>query len=302
MFAAPIETPPRSELNGRDGGAAFGAHAWAETRDQLERDGFAVLDLGPGAIALCDQVTRETDAMVSEQGVGRVQDAWRRSPAVKGLATHPVILDFLRQAYGHEPFAFQTLNFRVGTQQEIHSDTVHFNATPEGLMCGVWVALEDITPDSGPLLYYPGSHRLPRLTMADVGVKGRKGTPDDYYRLYVPALAAQLAEAGLEAQTATICKGQAFIWAANLAHGGSRITNPDRTRRSMVTHYLFRRSLYFTPMMSDEPNDDLMVRLPQDIATGQFVWPSRNGRLVVPASIRIARALRRRLLRVVRSV
>ena len=28
-------------------------------------------------------------------------------------------------------------------------------------MCGVWVALEDITEDNGPLHYYPGSHRLP---------------------------------------------------------------------------------------------------------------------------------------------
>ena len=26
-------------------------------------------------------------------------------------------------------------------------------------MCGVWVALEEVTPDNGPLCYYPGSHR-----------------------------------------------------------------------------------------------------------------------------------------------
>lgn len=28
-------------------------------------------------------------------------------------------------------------------------------------MCGVWVALEDVGPDQGPLVYYPGSHRWP---------------------------------------------------------------------------------------------------------------------------------------------
>jgi len=301
MTVSPVDRPCRLEPQSHPGRGDDDKVASAAAKAQLDRDGYVLLDLGPDALALCDQVTRETDAMVSAQGVGRVQDAWRRSPAVRALATHPVVLDFLHEAYGREPFAFQTLNFRVGTQQEVHSDTVHFNAAPEGLMCGVWVALEDISPDSGPLLYYPGSHRLPRLTMADVGVKDRRGTPDDYIRLYVPALAAQLKAAGLQAQTATISKGQAFVWAANLAHGGSPITNPALTRRSMVTHYLFPSSLYFTPMRSDEPNDDLLVRLPQDVATGRFVWPRRNGRTVFPKSIQIAGALTRRCLRSVRA-
>ena len=32
---------------------------------------------------------------------------------------------------------------------------------PEGFMCGVWVALEDMDMENGPLVYYPGSHKLP---------------------------------------------------------------------------------------------------------------------------------------------
>jgi len=32
-------------------------------------------------------------------------------------------------------------------------------------------------------------------------------------------------------------KGDALIWAADLAHGGSPITDPRLTRRSLVTHY-----------------------------------------------------------------
>jgi len=30
-------------------------------------------------------------------------------------------------------------------------------------MCGVWLALEDIDADNGPLIYYPGSHRGPHF-------------------------------------------------------------------------------------------------------------------------------------------
>ncbi len=37
-------------------------------------------------------------------------------------------------------------------------------------MCGVWVALEDIDMDCGPLVYYPGSHKLPEVTLTDIGV------------------------------------------------------------------------------------------------------------------------------------
>jgi ectoine hydroxylase-related dioxygenase (phytanoyl-CoA dioxygenase family) len=36
-------------------------------------------------------------------------------------------------------------------------------------MCGVWVALEDIDMGNGPLIYYPGSHRVPEVTMKELG-------------------------------------------------------------------------------------------------------------------------------------
>jgi len=40
---------------------------------------------------------------------------------------------------------------------------------PEGYLVGAWVAVEDIHPDSGPLVYYPGSHRLPYYLSKEVG-------------------------------------------------------------------------------------------------------------------------------------
>jgi hypothetical protein len=37
----------------------------------------------------------------------------------------------------------------------LHADAVHFHAEPALFMCGVWIALEDIRPDAGPLAYVP---------------------------------------------------------------------------------------------------------------------------------------------------
>lgn len=90
----------------------------------------------------------------------RVPDAWRSSAAVRDLALLRELQQLLLCCWGREPFAFQTLNFPVGTQQHIHSDAVHFHTEPAGFMCGIWVVLEPIHPDAGPLEYLPGSHRL----------------------------------------------------------------------------------------------------------------------------------------------
>ena len=93
---------------------------------------------------------------------------------MRRLAAHPKIRRLLQAAYGRRPFAFQTLNFRRGSQQNLHSDTVHFNTEPQGFMAGVWIALEDVRPEAGPLIYKRGSHRLPVCNMQDLGVAAGK--------------------------------------------------------------------------------------------------------------------------------
>jgi ectoine hydroxylase-related dioxygenase (phytanoyl-CoA dioxygenase family) len=149
-------------------------------------------------------------------------------------------------------------------------------------MCGVWIALEDIEPDAGPLTYVRGSHKLPVLTMRGAGVNKPQPDHDDYERIYVPALASRLDASGLPRADAVIRKGEALVWAANLAHGGAPIANPDSTRRSLVVHFYFEDCVYYTPMFSDVEAGQLAVRLPADVRTGGWRWPRRNGRRVKP--------------------
>ncbi len=104
--------------------------------------------------------------------MGRVQDAWKSSSHVLALATAPRVLAILRELYGRKPLPFQTLNFPVGTQQRAHSGAIHFDSIPGGLMCGVWTALEDIDRENGPLVFYPGTHKLPVVSMDDVDSAG----------------------------------------------------------------------------------------------------------------------------------
>ena len=172
-------------------------------------------------------------------------DAWRISDNVKALALAPKILPLLEELYGRTPKPFQTLNFLWGTEQAAHSDAIHFNSNPAGFMCGAWTALEDIDMDSGPVVYYPGSHRLPEVTMDEIG----EDADEAQYSEYVADL---IKREGLEPHYATIRKGEVFIWAANLLHGGSPRKDPSHTRRSQVTHYFFAGCKYWTPLLSKD--------------------------------------------------
>ena len=263
----------------------------------LRDRGYGVLDLGPDGASLCDAAVAETEGWFAEPTVERVQDAWRRSPAVKALATHPRVLSALRTVYGREPFPFQTLSFRVGTEQPKHSDAIHFHSDPPLFMCGVWIALEDVTLDAGALVYWPGSHKLPVLTMRGAGLNRPDPEPADYDRLYQPALDARIAASGIEPEHALVRKGQAFVWAANLVHGGSPISREGATRRSLVVHCYFEGCVYYTPLISDPESGRLAVRLPADVRTGGWVWPRRNGRRVAVRPGFLADAVLRRVLR-----
>src|SRR5439155_739227 len=170
--------------------------------------------------------------------------------------------------YGRRAFPFQTLNFPVGTQQHFHSDSVHFSSVPERFMCGVWVALEDVSEEAGPLEYYPGSHKWPIIYNDQIG-RRMTGRKERYSQeLYEDVWRAMVEKSGIGAQHFCPRKGDALIWAANLLHGGSRQRDPNVTRWSQVTHYFFENCCYISPIFSDVPIGKLFVRDLVDIATG----------------------------------
>ena len=176
----------------------------------------------------------------------RYLDGWRACPAIKSIALAPRVLRLLRQIYDREPLPFQTLNFPVGTEQRVHSDAIHFNSDPATYMCGVWVALEDIDFDNGALVYYPGSHKLPVVTMEDFA----PGPGAAHYPLYEAHIAKCVEDQKLVAERAVLKKGQALLWASNLLHGGGTHVDKSRTRFSQVTHYFFEGCSNFTPLES----------------------------------------------------
>jgi hypothetical protein len=247
---------------------------------QLYERGYAVLDFPDQDIdARIERIKTHLgprynipfDDPQSDKTIGerRIQDAWKFDDDVRAIATNEAMLELLSKLYGRRAFPFQTLNFPVGTQQEAHTDSVHFSSLPERFMCGVWLAMEDIGPDAGPLFYLPGSHRWPMLTNAMIGRRGYGSSLASAQEPFADGWRALCEAYGASQEPFLARKGQALIWTANLLHGGSHQTDPTLTRWSQVTHYYFDDCIYYTPAFSDEALGRLALRNLVAINDGQ---------------------------------
>lgn len=210
----------------------------------------------------------------------RIQDLWMSSEPVKQLSCAPSVIRVLEMLYGREAIPFQTLNFSVGSQQRAHSDTIHFSSLPARFMCGVWVALEDITPENGAVFYCTGSHKLPEYNFAQIKNEVKDTNYDDY-KDYEDFIEKLVTTHGYEKKAFYAKKGDALIWSSNIIHGGSKVEKPGNSRWSQVTHYYFKDCVYYTPMLSNMVTNELYLRNSLvNMRTGKVVPQLYNGKPV----------------------
>ncbi len=267
---------------------------WKQQARRFRRDGYVVLDdvVDPDLVRtivaeyprLFDPSTRfgvdpELERLLKVDPRRR-QDAWRVSTAIRRLACHEPILERLRFLYQRAPIPFQTLNFLPGSEQPAHSDAIHFNTIPAGFMAGVWIALEDVDDENGPLIYYPGSHRLPdvRLEHLRAWSEAKEVARGPNYERYEEYVKDAVETLGIEAKRFTAPAGTAVVWASNLLHGGDVIRDPSRTRMSQVIHFFFEDCVYYTPINSDACLGELRLRRVYDIARDREMPHRLNGR------------------------
>lgn len=257
-----------------------------EIARKLRKDGFVVFDFpDPDFPRVAEKIIQSLDSKYEwdawRKGKTpnlRIQDGWQQVSEVKQIACNPKVLALLSELYGRRAFPFQTLNFAVGTQQHFHTDCAHFSSCPERFMAGVWVALEDIDSDNGPLVYYPGSHALPVFSNEHVGINpDTRGNSLSHYPAYERAWESIVESLDLKPLEFHAKKGQALIWAANLLHGGAAQKNLKRTRYSQVTHYYFENCAYYTPSRSVPFLGPIDFRGIVDISTGKRVPNMLNG-------------------------
>lgn len=187
---------------------------------------------------------------------GRFLDPHLKVPALCRILRHPTLLRCVQLLMERTPAPFQTITSHKGSQQREHSDSIHMTTYPIGYLSACWVAFEDIHPDSGPLVYYPGSHRLPYIFSRDVGIDEddyRTNGSQGYHDKYEPRIQEILAQHRIQPNYFHAMKGDVLFWHANLLHGGSPRLDLRHSRRAIVNHYFVEGAICYHDLSATHP-------------------------------------------------
>jgi phytanoyl-CoA hydroxylase len=176
----------------------------------------------------------------------KIMFAYRKIDVLRKIASETNLVKLLSSLLKDDAKLFQSINFLKGSEQDTHSDSIHMTTFPLGGLLGVWVALEDIHEDNGPLHYYPGSHKLPYYLNKDYDNEGNFWLiGDKNYSEYEKMIEHKINEFGLQKKVFTANAGDLLIWHANLFHGGEVHSNEHKTRKSVVFHYYAKNRICY---------------------------------------------------------
>lgn len=190
---------------------------------------------------------------------GRFLNPHKKLPEFHTILRDAGMLRIVSIMLGAKARPFQTISCHKGSQQHAHSDSIHMTTYPIGYLAANWIALEDIDPACGPLVYYPGSHKLPYLFSKDVAI-GPEEFATSFYTPYVeryePAVAQVIARDRLEPHYFNAKKGDVLLWHANLLHGGSARKDWTLSRKALVCHYFAEGCICYHDLAAGPANFD----------------------------------------------
>ncbi len=168
----------------------------------------------------------------------RVVDSYVYFHSALELLLSDSITSFLRIVFEDDPLLFQSLSFDMGSEQGLHQDTAYVVVSSPLELAAAWIALEDVREGSGELTYIPGSHRLPEYHFSgNFKHWNPQRDPKEQHDEWSSSLRPKAETMGLKPEVFRPRKGDALIWAADLAHGGSLVKDRALTRRSLVGHF-----------------------------------------------------------------
>jgi len=169
----------------------------------------------------------------------KINDLYLEHELIRQAALHPLLTKYLREFLHGDPMLCNSLNFKYGSQQWFHNDSLYMTPPKDFNLAAAWIALEDCHRDAGPLQYYPGSHLIPPYLFSN-GAMSSIANEMDAFQEYMQS---EIDKRGLKVQQFLPKEGDCLIWHSQLFHGGGKIINSELTRKSLVTHY-FRNGDY----------------------------------------------------------
>jgi phytanoyl-CoA hydroxylase len=171
----------------------------------------------------------------------KLVDLQRYFESARRLAFSRTVISFLEELFGAPPALIQSLTFWKSSEQSIHQDFSYVHHHRKiGELAAAWIPLEDIQADSGPLVYYKGSHRPDQLGFYDWGngsILASRDSSQNVFEKYTEHLRGLVDKHALQPSIFLPKRGDLLIWHGALIHGGTPMRNPALSRRSFVCHY-----------------------------------------------------------------
>ena len=90
----------------------------------------------------------------------KINDLYLEYQDVLNMGLHENVVSILVDILVDKPVLINSLNLDYGTQQDFHVDSLFMTPPSPYNMVAMWVALEDVSPNAGPLAYFPKSHLI----------------------------------------------------------------------------------------------------------------------------------------------
>jgi ectoine hydroxylase-related dioxygenase (phytanoyl-CoA dioxygenase family) len=210
--------------------------------DDFDENGFLILK-NYLSIDKVDEINNQLDDLIAKGTLkfrykNKIMFAIHQLKSLRNIGDDENLKELLSILLKGSAKLFQSINFIMGSEQKSHSDSIHMTTFPLGGLLGVWIALDDITENNGPLHYYPGSHKLPYYLNSDYENEGSYFLiGKQSYAAYENMIEKKITEQKIEKKIFTAKKGDLLIWHANLFHGGEPHKDKNSTRKSVVFHY-----------------------------------------------------------------
>lgn len=145
----------------------------AFTAEEVENGRSGLIDLINGVLPNFNRIQYENEMLSQlEQLTDETrQDAVRKlfyfveyEQRCRALAYHPSLLNVVQRLIGEKQVEmFQDMALikppHIGREKPWHQDMAYFNLPLSATIVGVWIALDEATPENGCMMVIPGSHK-----------------------------------------------------------------------------------------------------------------------------------------------
>lgn len=215
--------------------------ALSPVQREWRRDGVVVLkNLIPGELIDAYLRVREQH---SDVGGWLCPVPYMHLKEIRDLCLFKPLSDTLGGLFGDRMGLHLNLTGWRSTGLNWHQDTCFNPDFLNSWHCAVWIALDEIHPDSGPFEYVPGSHRwaVTRQRRIHAYLQPDEAARPDWQktaeRFMAPAFEREIQRSGAPVKQFLARRGDVLVWHPALVHRGATPKDPTLLRKAIISHF-----------------------------------------------------------------